>query len=703
MSKFYFHPVNDEWLPYFERTVESTISLDDVPVPEELEEVDDVRVWGTTYESKKETYLDDMEEDDLVLFTRNRRVFAAGRVGRVFKSRDFGRVVWDNADSELGYTLKDFEEVDFPYDIVLRDLGYSDGSRVQGFMRPAVSSQQNIVDKHGSIEEAFAAYKENSQSGQGGELSDWFSSGGEDESKPMSEIDDDMITNKAPYYWVNQSNNPAELEEGYLRAPREDLPQYDLQKLEEGDIVFNYTDGEIVGYSIVVGPAYAVREDGEEKRQVDIEVHLFDEPMQFAEVFGYLWRADVRLDKYYPVNKGGINQQYFFNLSQKAGDYLLEQGGAKDSNTDRLRTRLESPEIEVGLPDDLYFYAGEETRLRQQVNAALKAGKHIIFTGPPGTGKSRIAKAVAEQAATNEVVDGYTFTTATAEWSSFDTIGGYVPSNGDSELEFDPRLFLQCFRDQSGTVQNEWLVIDELNRANIDKALGPLFSVLSHDSVELPYERDGRIKVDWVDEDEDLSEIAQDPDRFPVTPAWRMIGTMNTFDKTSLYDLSFAFMRRFSFIHIGVPSVTDENGVVVRDLLDPAEGPNYATVWQRSLPHLQDTIDDHHSEVMVLWAIINEHRSIGPAIILDIFEQLAAFQGGDQKAPLTSAVINYIFPQLEGMRQSDQEELLTQLEEGGAIEAGDGPEPVDLPLDVQYLKRKANDMFDLDLDVQTGL
>ncbi|MCO8254537.1 AAA family ATPase [Haladaptatus sp. AB618] len=519
-------------------------------------------------------------------------------------------------------------------------------------------------------------------------------------------LDDESTTTTAPYYWVNQSNNPEEIEEGYLRASRTDFPNYDLQKLNEGDIVFNYTEGMIIGYSEVTRPAYLVEAENEEKRRVDVEVTRFDDPIQFVDVYPYLWREDVRLDKYYPVNRAGVNQQYLFNLSKKAGDYLLKKGTQNEinkTNVNRLQQRTELPQISVSLPNTLYFQEKERSRIRYQINAALNAGKHIIFTGPPGTGKSRIAKEVARVADNEDSVDGYTFTTATAEWSSFDTIGGYSPSNSDGELEFDPRLFLQCFRDEDDTVRNRWLIIDELNRANIDKALGPLFSVLSQDSVDLPFERDSRVRIDWVESDaDDLPTIARDRDRFPVTPAWRMIGTMNTFDKTSLYDLSFAFMRRFSFIHVGVPILEGADGIVSNEFLDPDEARNYATVWQKQRPHLQETIDDYHEELALIWSIINEYRSLGPAIILDMIEQLAVFEGDSREAALSSTMINLVFPQLEGMRQDDQKSLLEDLEEGGQVQTGSSTETVDLSLDLPYLRQKARDLYGLDIDVYDG-
>jgi hypothetical protein len=73
---------------------------------------------------------------------------------------------------------------------------------------------------------------------------------------------------------------------------------------------------------------------------------------------------------------------------------------------------------------------------------------------------------------------GRLLTTATADWSTFDTLGGYTPSAEGPGLVFEEGLFLQAIR------ENKWLIIDELNRADVDKAFGQLFTVLSgHDVI----------------------------------------------------------------------------------------------------------------------------------------------------------------------------------------------------------------------------
>ncbi|WP_176548346.1 McrB family protein [Natrinema sp. CBA1119] len=65
-------------------------------------------------------------------------------------------------------------------------------------------------------------------------------------------------------------------------------------------------------------------ETGTEPRyRVETSFTYFDEPLAFVEVFETLLK--YKLDNYYPVNPGGINQQYLFNLSEEAGKYLLNK------------------------------------------------------------------------------------------------------------------------------------------------------------------------------------------------------------------------------------------------------------------------------------------------------------------------------------------------------------------------------------------
>jgi len=288
------------------------------------------------------------------------------------------------------------------------------------------------------------------------------------------------------------------------------------------------------------------------------------------------------------------------------------------------------------------FEVGDETL--QEVVAGIRSGKHILLSGPPGTGKSTLAEATCKAV----VGSHFDVATATADWTTFDTIGGYIPRTTGPSLVFEPGIVLRALH------THRWLVIDEINRADIDKAFGPLFSVLSgsdaadNASVVLPYQEDGE-HVRVV-----RSGRPGAATRYTVTPQWRLFGTLNVSDKASLFQLSFAFLRRFAVIDVPIP---------------PDEA------YEAWIKETLGSLADAHPELPKgLLKAATGPRALGPAIMEDAVSFAVAHHElqTDGAAPLVSVVVAlclFAIPQYEGATKDETDRFVAAIE--SAMPLGD--------------------------------
>jgi len=369
------------------------------------------------------------------------------------------------------------------------------------------------------------------------------------------------------------------------------------------------------------------------------------------ELAGYDREYVLGFNRFNEMGIGGIRGRYGSVEAFAEGE--TSDGGTADVDVDRV------PEFsfDSDVLDGLHFPDNRGEEILEQVESAFQAGKHVVFTGPPGTGKTEVARKICTALvdAHDDVYTGSQITTATADWSTFETVGGYMPTEeiDDGNLVFEPGQVLRRFK-RDGVQHNELLVIDEINRADIDKAFGQLFTLLSGQSVQLPYRRAGE-------------EIVIEPaSRFDGTPAaheyvmpesWRLVATMNTYDKTSLYELSYAFMRRFAFVHVDVPTVPEDDAARSALLRE------YTSEW--GIDPRPETID----AVSEIWSVMNNgqgDRKIGPAIVRDMIRGIEHGTHRNHEISVTAAVGNYVLPQLEGARH--REDIVRRLSNVSAVD-----------------------------------
>jgi hypothetical protein len=205
----------------------------------------------------------------------------------------------------------------------------------------------------------------------------------------------------------------------------------------------------------------------------------------------------------------------------------------------RLDRELGTPVTEEDLSRGMFI----DPATFHRIVRALRRKKNIVLQGPPGVGKSFVARRVAYAALGHHDPTRVEAVQFHPSYAYEDFIRGWRPDGKGSFRLQDGPFVSFCETARSYPELPFVFVIDEINRGNLAKIFGELMLLIEPDkrgpefAVPLMYRRDREA-------------------RFYVPPKLHLIGLMNTADR-SLALVDYALRRRFVFFDLapqfGVP------------------------------------------------------------------------------------------------------------------------------------------------------
>ena len=333
--------------------------------------------------------------------------------------------------------------------------------------------------------------------------------------------------NANPSIWSISSYNEGETQKYTARNERGNKRRIyrHFQAVQPGDLMIGYESSPVKQVKALFEITKGLHQT--EDQQESIEFQLLEKleiPVHWNELQNDTGLSDCEVF----IN----NQGSLFKLTEDEFDIIRDTIDNKNILQEKKLTGNKVIPYSFSEDKDKPFLSSNEF---QKAVSLLRRKKNIILQGPPGVGKTFIARKLAYAMMGNANDAQIDMVQFHQSYSYEDFIQGLRPGKRGFELR-NGIFYTFCKLVIAHPDRNFFFIIDEINRGNLSKIFGELMMLIEVDKRGENY----AIKLTYAEDAEDTFYV---PDNLYI------IGTMNTADR-SLAIVDYALRRRFVFVNL---------------------------------------------------------------------------------------------------------------------------------------------------------